>query len=98
MKLQFALTETLKRNHTQESQILRQKETFNFAFLFACPLVSGELVSAKQFEIEGEMMRLDSYTEYQLIKKTVEEANASITLQKVHGTVPNFSEVIYKGP
>jgi len=32
------------------------------------------------------------------VRKTVEEANASITLSKVHGTVPNFSEVIYKGP
>jgi hypothetical protein len=43
--------------------MLRQKETFNFAFLFACPLVStepGELVSEKKLEKDGEMMRLDS--------------------------------------
>jgi len=78
--------------------VIPKEQPFFFSFLFACPLVSGTLTSGKKLQVEEEFMRLDSATEFNLIKQTVTEAQAQVCIQKKHGTVTNFSEQICRGP
>jgi hypothetical protein len=60
------------------------KAGFNFAFLFACPLIHNK----------KELQRLDSYREYENIKKEMVKSNANVKVYKEHATVNKFGEVL----